>query len=47
MNRMKTLMTAVAAVAIMAASAPFAMADGAKIAIIGGKTDDPFFAKAF
>eukprot|EP01037_Dinobryon_pediforme_P017795 gene17795-18015_t len=45
MNRFKTLMTAVATTALMAVSASVAVADGAKIAVIGGKTDDPFFAK--
>ena len=45
MTRMKTLMTAVATVALIATGATVALADGAKIAIVGGKTDDPFFAK--
>ena len=42
MYRAITLMTAAAA---LAATASVAMADGAKIAVIGGKSDDSFFAK--
>ena len=45
MKILKTLMTAAATMALIAASAPFAMADGARIAVVGGKSDDPFFAK--
>ena len=45
MNRMKTLVTAVATIALIATGATVTLADGAKIAIVGGKTDDPFFAK--
>jgi simple sugar transport system substrate-binding protein len=45
MTSIKTLMTAVATVALLATSATFAMADGITIAVVGGKTDDPFFAK--
>ena len=48
MNAMKNIvkvMASVATLALLVASASVALADGAKIAIIGGKTDDPFFAK--
>ncbi len=48
MNAMKNIvkvMASVATLALVASSASVALADGAKIAIIGGKTDDPFFAK--
>ena len=45
MKNIKTLMTAAATAALIATGATAAMADGAKVAIIGGKTDDPFFAK--
>jgi len=44
MNSKKLLMTVAATAALFAASASFAMADGT-IAVIGGKTDDAFFAK--
>ena len=43
MNAMKTLMTAAATVALLAGSASYAMA-GTTIAVVGGKTDDAFFA---
>ena len=43
MNAMKTLMTAAASVALLAGSASYAMA-GTTIAVVGGKTDDAFFA---
>ena len=45
MKRLKTLMNMVATAALMASCATVALADGAKIAIVGGKSDDPFFAK--
>jgi simple sugar transport system substrate-binding protein len=45
MTRMKQLLKATVAAAVLATGATSAMADGTKIAIIGGKTDDPFFAK--
>ena len=44
MNAMKTLMTAVATVALLVGGASYAMA-GTTIAVVGGKTDDAFFAK--
>jgi simple sugar transport system substrate-binding protein len=40
-HTMKLMLTAV----VLAATAGAALADGAKIAVLGGKTDDPFFAK--
>src|SRR5262245_53861341 len=45
MTSVKHLMTAVAAAAILTATATVAMAGGATIAVVGGKADDPFFAK--
>jgi simple sugar transport system substrate-binding protein len=45
MARMKQLLKVTIAAAVLATGAISAMADGTKIAIIGGKTDDPFFAK--
>ena len=44
MKAMKTLMTAAATVALLAGSASYAMA-GTTVAVVGGKTDDAFFAK--
>src|SRR5471030_3220852 len=40
-HTMKLMLTAV----VLAATAGAALADGAKIAVVGGKSDDPFFAK--
>jgi simple sugar transport system substrate-binding protein len=40
-NTLKLMLTA----AVLAVSAGAALASGAKIAVVGGKTDDPFFAK--
>ena len=45
MKLTKNLFKAVATAALLAATGTIALADGAKIAIIGGKADDPFFAK--
>jgi simple sugar transport system substrate-binding protein len=45
MNSIKTLMTAAATVALLAGSGTFSMAEGITVAIVGGKTDDAFFAK--
>jgi simple sugar transport system substrate-binding protein len=45
MTSMKYLMKAVAAAALLAATSTFALAEGVTIAVIGGKADDPFFAK--
>ena len=47
MQRMKTVMKVMATVALMAATATVAMAGtrGAKIFVIGGKADDPFWSK--
>ena len=45
MKKFVNVMAAVATVALMASSATAAMADGTMIAVVGGKTDDPFFAK--
>ena len=47
MQRMKSVMKVMATVALMAASATVAMAEtkGAKIFVIGGKADDPFWSK--
>jgi simple sugar transport system substrate-binding protein len=42
---MKHLMKLTVTAALLATSATAAMADGAKIAVVGGKSDDPFFAK--
>jgi simple sugar transport system substrate-binding protein len=42
---MKHLAKLILTAAILATSATVAMADGAKIAVVGGKSDDPFFAK--
>jgi len=44
MKAMKTLMTAAATVALLTGGASYAMA-GTTIAVVGGKTDDAFFAK--
>ena len=43
MKLTKSIVTMIAAAALMAASASVAMADGAKIFVIGGKADDPFW----
>jgi simple sugar transport system substrate-binding protein len=45
MKSIKFLMAAAATVALLAGSATFAMAEGITVAIVGGKTDDAFFAK--
>lgn len=45
MTKMKSMMTAAATVALLASCATFAMAEGITVAIVGGKTDDAFFAK--
>jgi simple sugar transport system substrate-binding protein len=45
MKKFVNVMAAVSIVALMASSATVAMADGVTIAVVGGKTDDPFFAK--
>ena len=45
MKNIVRVMAAVATIALMASSATVAMADGITVAIVGGKTDDPFFAK--
>jgi simple sugar transport system substrate-binding protein len=45
MTKMKSLMTAATTLALLAGSATFAMAEGITVAIVGGKTDDAFFAK--
>src|SRR6185503_11523427 len=46
MKRMKQFLAAtIAALALMAPAATTAMADGAKIFVIGGKPDDPFWSK--
>ncbi len=45
MKALGSLMTAAATVALLAGTTPFAMADGITVAIVGGKTDDAFFAK--
>jgi simple sugar transport system substrate-binding protein len=45
MTKMKTLMAAAATLALLAGSSTFAMAEGITVAIVGGKTDDAFFAK--
>jgi simple sugar transport system substrate-binding protein len=42
---MKHLMKLIATAALLAATATAAMAEGARIAVVGGKSDDPFFAK--
>ena len=42
---MKTTLKLILTAALMASTATVALADGSKIAVIGGKTDDPFFAK--
>jgi simple sugar transport system substrate-binding protein len=42
---MKTFTKLMVTAALLATTATIAMADGAKIAVVGGKTDDPFFAK--
>jgi len=42
-NTVKTLLKAVAATALIACTASTAMAAGAKIFVIGGKADDPFW----
>ena len=46
MTRMKDLMKVMAAAAVMALSATSVMAEGARIFVIGGKPDDPFWSKA-
>ena len=45
MKSVKHLLVALAATAVMAWAAPHAMAEGAKIFVIGGKADDPFWSK--
>jgi simple sugar transport system substrate-binding protein len=45
MKSVKTLMMGAASAALLAAISTAALADGAKIAVVGGKSDDPFFAK--
>ncbi len=45
MRTITKILRIAATAALLAASAAGAMADGAKIAVIGGKADDPFFAK--
>src|SRR5258708_26025512 len=42
---MNTLIKPAVSAALLATTATAAMADGAKIAVVGGKSDDPFFAK--
>jgi hypothetical protein len=42
---MKHLAKLILTAAILVTTATAAMADGAKIAVVGGKSDDPFFAK--
>ena len=42
---MKNAMKLLATAALLATVSTVAMADGAKIAVIGGKSDDPIFAK--
>jgi simple sugar transport system substrate-binding protein len=42
---MKNILKLVLAAALLSTTATIALADGAKIAVIGGKSDDPFFAK--
>ena len=44
MSKMKHLVKGAITTAILAASATAVLAEGAKITVIGGKTDDPFFA---
>src|SRR5271156_4418739 len=44
MSKMKHLVKGAITTAILAATATAVLAEGAKIAVIGGKTDDPFFA---
>ena len=43
MARMKQLLKAMVTTAVMATSASAVMAAGAKIFVIGGKADDPFW----
>ena len=43
MKTMKTLLTVAVTAALLATSAAVAMAEGAKIFVIGGKADDPFW----
>jgi simple sugar transport system substrate-binding protein len=45
MKSTKFLLAAATTVALLAGSATFAMAEGITVAIVGGKTDDAFFAK--
>ena len=45
MKRTTRLLTAMMTAAVLATSATSAMADGAKIFVIGGKADDPFWSK--
>jgi hypothetical protein len=42
---MKHLVKLIVTAAVLTTTATAAMADGAKIAVVGGKSDDPFFAK--
>jgi simple sugar transport system substrate-binding protein len=42
---MKTFIKFIVTAALLATTATVAMAGGAKIAVVGGKSDDPFFAK--
>src|ERR1700722_13814769 len=42
---MKTFIKLAVTAALLATTATAAMAGGAKIAVVGGKSDDPFFAK--
>src|SRR5215813_9596095 len=43
--RLTGILKATVASAILATCATVAMAEGTKVAIVGGKADDPFFAK--
>ena len=45
MKRMKNLMKVILTTAVVALCATEAMADGAKIFVVGGKPDDPFWSK--
>ena len=44
-SEMKTFIRLTLTAALLATTATIAMAGGAKIAVVGGKSDDPFFAK--
>jgi len=44
MAQLNKLLKVMIATAVMATTATALLADGTKIAIIGGRTDDPFFA---